>query len=58
MFLLFCLAVFIILDGAGTLEIQVAWIDLLSSLLLTAVGGYFVIRGGEKVVNKIRDTKK
>lgn len=57
-FLLFCLFVFIMLDGANALDIKEAWINLLSSLLLTAVGGYFVIRGGEKMVNKIRDTKK
>ena len=57
MFLLFCLFIFIILDGANALDIKIEWINLLSSLMVTAVGGYFVIRGGEKVVNKIRDTK-
>jgi hypothetical protein len=56
-FLLFSLFLFIILDGAQVLEIKNVWVDLLGSLLVTAVGGYFVIRGGEKIVNKIRDTK-
>lgn len=56
-FLLFQLCVFIILDGAEVLSIKDVWVELLSSLCITAVGGYFIIRGGEKIVNKVRNTK-
>ena len=35
-------------------KIALEWIDLLKSLLITAVGGYFIIRGGEKMVNKYK----
>ena len=35
-------------------KINVEWIFLLKSLLITAVGGYFVVRTGEKVVNSFK----
>ena len=52
-FLLFSMFLFIILDSSiEGFKIDPAWITLLQSLLITAVGGYFVIRGGEKMMNK------
>ena len=39
-------------------KIDSEWIDLLKGLLMTAVGGYFVVRGVEKVNNKIQDNKR
>lgn len=56
-FLLLNMFIFIILDGSGVLNIKEVWVELLSGLLITAVGGYFVIRGGEKMVNKWREQK-
>ena len=38
-------------------EMNPAWITLLQGLLMTAVGGYFVVRSGEKIMNKWRDNK-
>jgi len=35
-------------------KISPEWIDLLKGLLMTAVGGYFVIRGGEKIMNNFK----
>jgi len=58
-FLLFCMFVFIMLDSSlEGFKINDEWIDLLKGLLLTAVGGYFVVRGVEKVNSKIQDNKK
>ena len=55
LFLLLCMFVFIILDSSlEGFKINIAWITLLQSLLVTAVGGYFVIRGGEKIVNRFK----
>jgi len=55
-FLLVCMFVFIILDSSlQAFIINPEWIDLLKTLLVTAVGGYFVIRGTEKVVNKLKE---
>jgi len=54
-FLLICLFVFIMLDSSiEGFSIDKEWIDLLKGLLMTAVGGYFVIRSGEKIVNKFK----
>ena len=53
-FLLFCMFIFIILDSAlDGFKIASEWIGLLKGLLMTAVGGYFVVRSGEKIANKI-----
>ena len=57
-FLLICMFVFIMLDSS--LEgfiIASEWINLLQSLLVTAVGGYFLVRGGEKIVTTIKRNK-
>lgn len=54
-FLLLNMFLFIVLDSSlDGFVIDSAWIDLLKSLLMTAVGGYFVIRGGEKIMNKYK----
>lgn len=54
-FLLFCMFVFIMLDSAlDGFKIAPEWIGLLKGLLMTAVGGYFVIRGAEKVTKNIK----
>ncbi len=54
-FLLLNMFVFILLDSSlDGFDIRESWIDLLKSLLITAVGGYFVIRGGEKIMNKFK----
>jgi hypothetical protein len=39
------------LDG---FKIAPEWIGLLKGLLMTAVGGYFIVRSGEKIVNKLK----
>ena len=58
-FLLAALFIFIILDSALTgFVVADGWISLLSSLMLTAVGGYFVLREGGKITQEIRRTKK
>ena len=55
-FLLICMFIFIMLDSSlEGFKIDSEWIDLLKGLLMTAVGGYFVIRGAEKINNKIQD---
>jgi hypothetical protein len=55
-FLLFNMFVFIVLDSSlEGFKIASEWIDLLKTLLVTAVGGYFVIRGGEKMMNKWKE---
>ena len=49
-FLLVCMFIFIMLDSAlDGFKIAPEWIGLLKGLLMTAVGGYFVIRGAEKI---------
>ena len=54
-FLLFCMFVFIMLDSAlDDFKIAPEWIGLLKGLLMTAVGGYFVIRGAEKITKDIK----
>ena len=54
-FLLICMFTFIMLDSfLEGFKINVEWIFLLKSLLITAVGGYFVVRTGEKVVNSFK----
>ena len=54
-FLLFCMFVFIMLDSAlDGFKIAPEWIGLLKGLLMTAVGGYFVIRGAEKITKNIK----
>ena len=55
-FLLICMFVFIMLDSSiEGFSIDKEWIGLLKGLLMTAVGGYFVVRSGEKIVNKFKD---
>ena len=47
--------VFIMLDSAlDGFKIAPEWIGLLKGLLMTAVGGYFVIRGAEKITKDIK----
>jgi|TARA_R110002050_G_scaffold217838_2_gene353830 hypothetical protein len=54
-FLLICMFVFIMLDSSlEGFKIASEWIGLLKGLLMTAVGGYFVVRSGEKMVNKFK----
>jgi len=54
-FLLICMFVFIMLDSSlQGFKIASEWIGLLKALLVTAIGGYFVVRSGEKIVNKIK----
>ncbi len=53
LFLLFCMFLFIILDSSMPgFAMNEEWIFLLKSLLITAVGGYFVVRSGEKIFKK------
>ena len=44
--------IFALLDAFGVLCVKVAYINLLESLLLTSVGGYFVLRSADKYVQK------
>ena len=54
-FLLICMFIFIMLDSAlDGFKIASEWIGLLKGLLMTAVGGYFVIRGAEKITKNIK----
>ena len=54
-FLLVCMFVFIMLDSSlDGFKIAPEWIGLLKGLLMTAVGGYFVIRGAEKITKNIK----
>lgn len=54
-FLLINMFVFIMLDSSlEGFKINIEWISLLKGLLMTAVGGYFVIRGAEKITDKIK----
>jgi len=55
-FLLVCMFLFIMLDSSlEGFKIAPEWIGLLQALLVTAVGGYFVVRSGEKIINKIKN---
>ena len=58
-FLLITMFLFVILDSTNSInfDIDSEWIGLLKGLLMTAVGGYFVVRSGEKVINKFKDRK-
>ena len=54
-FLLICMFIFILLDSSlEGFKIAPEWIGLLQALLVTAVGGYFVIRGAEKITKNIK----
>ena len=54
-FLLICMFVFIMLDSfLEGFKMNNEWIGLLQSLLVTAVGGYFVVRSGEKLMNRFK----
>ncbi len=54
-FLLICMFIFIMLDSSlEGFKMASEWIGLLKGLLMTAVGGYFVIRGGEKIMNNFK----
>lgn len=54
-FLLLNMFIFIILDSSlEGFKINPEWISLLKGLLMTAVGGYFLIRGAEKITNKFK----
>ena len=54
-FLLICMFIFILLDSSlDGFKIATEWIGLLKGLLMTAVGGYFVIRGAEKITKNIK----
>tara|TARA_R110002072_G_scaffold80173_1_gene184454 strand:- start:2035 stop:2523 length:489 start_codon:yes stop_codon:yes gene_type:complete len=55
-FLMFCMFLFIILDSTAAIpfSIHTGWVDLLESLMITAVGGYFVVRSGEKISSKFK----
>ena len=54
-FLLICMFVFILLDSSlDGFKIASEWLGLLKGLLMTAVGGYFVIRGAEKITKNIK----
>ncbi len=54
-FLLACMFIFILLDSSlDGFKMASEWIGLLKGLLMTAVGGYFVVRSGEKIANKLK----
>jgi hypothetical protein len=55
--LLLNMSIFVALDGSGVLSIKDVWVEMLGTLLATAIGGYFVIRGGEKIMNKYKSGK-
>ena len=53
-FLLVCMFIFVMLDSSiEGFKMKTEWIDLLKALLMTAVGGYFVVRGAEKISTHI-----
>ena len=55
-FLLVCMFIFVMLDSSiEGFKMKSEWIDLLKALLMTAVGGYFVIRGAEKISTQINN---
>jgi len=55
-FLLVTMFLFVILDSVNAIDFDIdsEWIGLLKGLLMTAVGGYFVVRSGEKIINKVK----
>ena len=54
-FLLLCMFVFIMLDSSVEgFSIKEEWIDLLKALLMTATGGYFVLRQVGKGINSFK----
>lgn len=55
-FLLVSMFLFVILDSTSSIPFNIdpEWIDLLKALMITAVGGYFVVRSGEKITNKLK----
>lgn len=54
-FMCFCLFSFIMLDSfVDGFDMKESWIDLMSSLLMTVFGGYFVVRSGEKIAKSIK----
>ena len=54
-FLLACMFTFVMLDSfLESFKMNEEWIFLLKSLLLTAVGGYFVVRTGEKIAKSFK----
>jgi len=54
-FMCFCLFLFIMLDSfVDGFDMKESWIDLMSSLLMTVFGGYFVVRSGEKIAKSIK----
>ena len=55
-FLLVCMFLLVLLDSTDSIpfNIDAEWIDLLKALMITAVGGYFVVRSGEKITNKLK----
>ena len=55
-FLLVCMFIFVMLDSSiEGFKMKPEWIDLLKDLLMTAVGGYFVVRGAEKISTQINN---
>lgn len=54
-FMCFCLFLFIMMDSYNDeFNMKESWIDLMSSLLITIFGGYFVVRSGEKIAKSIK----
>jgi len=54
-FMSLCLLLFILLDSfVNGFDMKESWIDLMSSLLMTIFGGYFVVRSGEKIATSIK----
>jgi len=47
--LFICIVALTILDSTKTFEVAIHWVDLYKALALTVFGGYFVVRGAEKV---------
>ena len=47
-----CFVVFAVLDAFNVIVVKQAYINLLESLLMTSVGGYFVLRSADKWTNK------
>ena len=55
-FLLVCMFIFVMLDSSiEGFKMKPEWIYLLKALLMTAVGGYFVVRGAEKISTQINN---
>lgn len=53
------LFVFIILDSCGIkFEVKDQWIDLYKLMIETVIGGYFIIRGAEKISGVMRKRVK